>query len=252
MSSGICSAFSTTQGQTDNWEFAHGLSWELEVLRVSRSWSTQCCNMLPVLTENNGRDNAEEKAAGDMAHVAADEGKSHLFRGDPPEKPRSLSSHSSSETWSNSWLPPEMRSDGTAFLPFKGRGMLKGATSAGVKGTLLERNTFKMKCQTSRLQRRANRRRKPKKGSMLPLDDKKKGRATKAPAKSKATLSRVVSQNVPAFAAPGEGTTANPGDVLGLEASAAAVVLGSSLADRDREMQDKAMIPIGQCCIHPE
>ncbi|GFZ05449.1 hypothetical protein Acr_17g0010210 [Actinidia rufa] len=38
---------------TDNWEFAHGKSQGLGVLRVLRSWSTpsQRCNVLPALTE---------------------------------------------------------------------------------------------------------------------------------------------------------------------------------------------------------
>ena len=41
-----------------------------------------------------------------------------------------------------------------------------------------------------------------KKGSMLPLDDKKKGPTTKALAKSKVSSSRVVTKKVPAVTAP--------------------------------------------------
>ena len=33
---------------------------------------------------SNGRDNVEEKPAGDAAHIVADEGESHLSRDDPP------------------------------------------------------------------------------------------------------------------------------------------------------------------------
>ncbi|GFY81552.1 SAUR-like auxin-responsive protein family [Actinidia rufa] len=63
----------------DNWEFAHGVSQELGVPRVLRSWITpdRCCNMPLVLTENeqerkmvsSGEDNAEEKSKGKAAQL---------------------------------------------------------------------------------------------------------------------------------------------------------------------------------------
>ncbi|GFZ11354.1 hypothetical protein Acr_22g0007520 [Actinidia rufa] len=119
-------------------------------------------------------------------------------------------------------------------------------------------------------------------GPCLPPNNKKKGPAAKAPTTSKVTSRQVATKAVQAFASPGEGTSANLGVVLGLEASimenpavvekllqrfilpankeamekldldwaitsflhsiSKAVVLGSSLTDRDREMKDAAMI----------
>ncbi|GFY91662.1 hypothetical protein Acr_08g0000580 [Actinidia rufa] len=57
-----------------------------------------------------------------------------------------------------------------------------------------------------------------KKGSMPSPNYKEKGPATKAPAKPKATLSRAATRVVPAFTTPEEGTSANPGVILGLKA----------------------------------
>ena len=51
------------------------------------------------------------------------------------------------------------------------------------------------------------------------LEDKKKGPAAKALAKSKVTSGRAANWDMPTFAAPGEVTSVNPGVVLGLEAS---------------------------------
>ncbi|GFS40062.1 hypothetical protein Acr_00g0066460 [Actinidia rufa] len=158
----------------DNWEFAHRQSRELGVPKVPRSWSTpgKRCNVPPVLTEveqerfdrisgtleqgqfypikdilrlksflrsfgldfgrmaSSAGDNVKQKPAGNAAHVAADEG----------------SSSSSSEVWSNSWLPPELRSDEgryeKAFLDGERRGESKGVTSVA-KGVSLGRNVSK-------------------------------------------------------------------------------------------------------------
>ncbi|GFS33089.1 hypothetical protein Acr_00g0026310 [Actinidia rufa] len=59
-----------------------------------------------------------------------------------------------------------------------------------------------------------------KKGFMPSPDDKNKGPIIKDPTKSKAMFGRAATQNMPASVAPKEGTSANPGVVLGLEASA--------------------------------
>ncbi|GFZ21560.1 hypothetical protein Acr_29g0007220 [Actinidia rufa] len=76
---------------------------------------------------------------------------------------------------------------------------------------------------------------------MPPPEDKKKGSANKAPSKSKATSS----QEATPAAAHREGTLANPGVALGSNASILenpkAVVLGSSNAGHNREMQEEAI-----------
>ncbi|GFZ18498.1 hypothetical protein Acr_27g0002370 [Actinidia rufa] len=62
---------------------------------------------------SSGVDNAEEKNTCDEVHVATNEGESLLSRGDAPEEPYSSSSRSIliSKAWSDSRLPPKLRSD---------------------------------------------------------------------------------------------------------------------------------------------
>ena len=59
-----------------------------------------------------------------------------------------------------------------------------------------------------------------KKWPMPSTNDKNKGTTAKAPLKSKSTLGRTVTQDVPTFTTPGKGTSVNQGVVLGLEAFA--------------------------------
>ena len=84
----------------------------------------------------------------------------------------------------------------------KGRDKPKGATTQGQRASSLVRNELEMKCLTSHLRTTANRWQTPKKGSMLLLDDKKKGPTAQAPAKSKVTSSYVATRGMPTFAVP--------------------------------------------------
>ena len=57
-------------------------------------------------------------------------------------------------------------------------------------------------------------------GEKRARDETQEGPIVKAPAKPKATSVRAATQDAQTSAAPGEGTSANPGILLGLEASA--------------------------------
>ncbi|GFY96879.1 hypothetical protein Acr_11g0011850 [Actinidia rufa] len=208
---------------------------------------------------SNCRDNAEEKPTCHVVHVAADEGESSLFRGDPPEK-------------------MDLRK--LAQLA-KRRGEPKGVTLAGAKDIIIcekctRDETLDILPSKKVKQAADTKRRGPCRRLMT-----KKGPIIKAQAKSKATSSHATTNEVPTSAALGEGTSANLGFVLGLEAFtmensavvekllqrlilladkeamdkmdfdkvitrflqslSQAMVLGSSLIDRGREMRDEAM-----------
>ncbi|GFS44401.1 hypothetical protein Acr_00g0090120 [Actinidia rufa] len=137
---------------------------------------------------SSGVDNVEEKPMGNTAHIAANEGESHLSQGDPPK---------------------------LSFLYWGASSSSSTSEACNVKEDGLEKAR-----PTSQREGRANKRRTPKRrGPCYRLMTRKKGPTGKASTKSKETSSRVVIKEVPSSAAPREGTLANPRVVLVLEAS---------------------------------
>ena len=85
----------------------------------------------------------------------------------------------------------------------KGRGDSKGATSAAKGIVIREKYPQDEMLEISPSKKGKQAADTKKKGSMPPLEDKKKGPTAKALAKSKATSSRVTTKAIPIFAAPG-------------------------------------------------
>ncbi|GFS33944.1 hypothetical protein Acr_00g0031400 [Actinidia rufa] len=194
----------------DNWEFTHELSQELGVPRVPRSWSTpghRRYNVLPILTET-------EQGRFDQISSTLEQGQFYSIKDVLRSKSflRSFTLNSRKMEYSGGDNVEEKTEGNAAHVAADkamtkkmdmkklahmatGRGEPKGATPTGPKGIAIGEKRGQDEAPTSRLRRRANRRWMPKR---------------RGPCRRLTTRRR----------APREGTSANPGFVQGLEASA--------------------------------
>ncbi|GFZ14455.1 hypothetical protein Acr_24g0006450 [Actinidia rufa] len=189
----------------DNWEFPQGLSQEVRVPRVLRSWGTleegNLYSIKVVLNfrsffrsfglksksmASSSRDNAKDKLAGSAAPIVGNEAMSKKIN-----------------------LKKISR-------------LVEGSKSANpmAKGVVISKKCPQNETPNILSSKKGKQASDAKKKGFMPLlEDKKKGSSSKALAKSMATSSAAASKGVVPAIAPEEGTSVNPGAALGLKAS---------------------------------